>query len=102
MWLRASLRRPLYDRSNFPTANFRSILSILHIAAVRSWFRRHIDIGNAYLEADFDGEIYLYLPLEWTGGKWICVKLNKSLYGLKQAGLLWYLLMKSVLIELDY
>jgi hypothetical protein len=91
-----------YDKSNFPTACFRSILTLLHIAVIYGWERAHLDVGNAYLEADIDKEIYMYLPMDWTRGRKILVKLNKNLYGLKQAGLLWYLLMKRVLIELNY
>jgi hypothetical protein len=91
-----------YDRSNFPTACFRSIMTLLHITIVFGWVKAHFDIGNAYLEPDIDKEIYMYLPLDWTFGRPILVKLNKNLYGLKQAGLLWYLLMKKVLIELNY
>jgi hypothetical protein len=82
-----------YDRSKFPTACFRSIMILLHIAIVFGWVKAHFDIGNAYLEADIDKDIYMYLPLDWTFGKPTLVKLNKNLYGLKQAGLLWYLLM---------
>ena len=50
-----------------------------------------LDIANAFLEGDINFENYIYLPkdltLFLTGDKSakLRVKLNKSLYGIKQA-----------------
>jgi hypothetical protein len=66
-----------YNNNNSPTACYRSITVLLCIAAIYAW----------------DKDVHMYLPLDWTNGKKILVKLNKNLYGLKQAGLFWYLLL---------
>jgi histone deacetylase 1/2 len=44
----------------------------------------------------------MYLPLDWTQGQKILVKLARNIYGLKQAGLLWYLLLKKVLTDFGF
>jgi hypothetical protein len=91
-----------YDVSNSPVAMYRSILITNHISTILKWYRKHLDTGNAFLEALLDRDIYMWLPEDWTGGKKIKVKLARNLYGLKQAGLLWYLLLSALLIKYGY
>jgi hypothetical protein len=90
-----------YTKNNSPTVSFKSFLIIMHIATVLNWKRMHIDVGNAFLEALLKEDLYMYLPLDWTQGKKILVKLARNIYGLKQAGLLWYLLLKKCYLILD-
>jgi hypothetical protein len=42
------------------------------------------------------------LPQEWTKGKTIIVELLRNIYGLKQAGLLWYTLLNEVLLQYGF
>ena len=61
----------------------------MHLAAIFNWSIYGIDVENAYLEAKLDKDIYMFLPEEMgvrPDGRKIKVKLNLSLYGLKQAG----------------
>ena len=61
----------------------------MHLAGCYGWNIHGIDIENAYLEAGIDKDIYMYLPgdvYKRPDGKLQKVKLNLSLYGLKQAG----------------
>jgi len=61
------------------------------ISKVNKWTLKGMDIGNAFLEGDCDTELYMNLPKDLvkfiTGdeNKQICVKIIKSIYGLKQA-----------------
>jgi hypothetical protein len=86
-----------YEKNSSPTVQFKSFLIVMHIAAVFNWKRKNLDVGNAFLEALLKEDLYMYLPMDWTGGKKILVKLCRNIYGLKQAGLLWYLLLAEVL-----
>ena len=56
---------------------------------------------NAYLHADFDKDIYVHIPPGFPGygveGK--VYKLNKALYGTKQAGYLYYSLVRKFMIK---
>ena len=61
------------------------------ISKVNKWTLKGMDIGNAFLEGECDTELYMNLPKDlvkfMTGDdkKQICVKIIKSIYGLKQA-----------------
>ncbi len=91
-----------YDETYSPTVLFKSLLLILTIAQLNGWYKTSIDIGNAYLEAVNKRQLCMWLPLDWTGGKKIKVKLARNLYGLKDAGLMWYLLVIKVLKDMGY
>jgi hypothetical protein len=97
-----------YDETYAPTISFGSILTVLHIAATKRWIITGCDIGNAYLEALTNRELYMYLPYDWTGydedGKpnRIVVRLLRNLYGSKQAALMWYNHLYDILIEYGF
>ena len=90
-----------YFETFAPTVSLKALFSLLHIAASRDWAIRSIDVGNAYLEAELDTEIYMDLPPEGDKPP-RRVKLLKSIYGLKQAGELWNRLLNKVLTELGF
>ena len=84
-----------------PTARFKSICIVLNLATICNWDIQGLDIENAFLESDLDEVIYMKLPTDVyceSTGQPVIVKLQKSLYGLKQAGELFYRLMRSILI----
>jgi hypothetical protein len=56
----------------------------------------------AYLKSDLDEEIYMLLPKAKKEDKCQFVRLLKSIYGLKQAGKLWYENIRGVLVSNDY
>jgi hypothetical protein len=91
-----------YDKSFSPTVHYENIRLIQHIATIQGWYIRQIDIGNAYLEADPDRRLFMELPKDWAQGKVIIVELIKNIYGLKQAGLMWYILINRILIEYGF
>lgn len=71
-----------------PLARWDSIRTLLAIAASQDLHLRHIDIKTAFLNGPLDEEIYMRAPEFAGSGIW---KLQKGLYGLKQAGRQWYL-----------
>jgi hypothetical protein len=78
-----------YDLTYSPTAKYRSLCIILHLAALFGWHISGIDVANAYIEAKIDKLIHMILPKDlfcWPDGSRVLVELLKSLYGLKQAG----------------
>ena len=65
---------------------------MLHLADVFDWEITGFDVQNAFVEGQLEEDIYMFLPKEVStnpDGSQVKVKLNKSLYGLKQAGFVW-------------
>ena len=51
-----------YDDTFAPTAKYRSLCILLHLAAVFDWDINGLDVEQAFLESDIDKEIYMTLP----------------------------------------
>jgi hypothetical protein len=66
----------------------------MNLAAIFDWDIESLDVENAHLEAPLDHEIYMNLPIK--------VKLNKCLYGLKQAGERWNNFINDVIQQLGF
>jgi hypothetical protein len=82
-----------------PTIGFSIVLVILHIAGTLRYALVTVDIGNAFLEAGFDTQMYVFLPRVYTGGRTIVGQLLGNLYGSKQGPRLWFDLLVSVLLD---
>jgi hypothetical protein len=53
-----------YDYTFAPTAKWKSMCILLHIAAI-DWDIESFDVENAYIEAPIDHEIYMNLPIDF-------------------------------------
>jgi hypothetical protein len=94
-----------YDETFAPTAKYKSLCIIFHLAAVFRWLLKGMDVANAYVEAEIDKLIHMKLPKELfcdSEGNPVIVELLKSLYGLKQAGELWNRLLNKQFCDLGY
>ena len=80
-----------YHETFAPVARFDSIRAILALVAHHDWELHQMDVRSAYLNGDLEEELYMKQPTgfvaEGTDGM-VC-RLNKSLYGLRQAGRTW-------------
>ena len=89
-----------YDDTFAPTAKYKSLCTVLTLAASQQWHITGIDVENAFVEADVDRPLYMHLPTQTyrnADGLPVTVKLLKSLYGLKQAPELWDKLLVSAI-----
>ena len=68
-----------------------SVCCFLSVAVTRQWELHQLDANNAFLHGDLDEEVYMKLPLGFTCSSptKVC-RLQKSLYGLRQAPRQWF------------
>lgn len=88
-----------YNEIFAPVVRHTSIRYLLALAVKYNLFIVQMDAVTAFLQGDIDTEIYMLQPPSYEYGEEVC-KLNKSIYGLKQASRQWNLKLTSVLKEL--
>ncbi|GJZ75366.1 retrovirus-related pol polyprotein from transposon TNT 1-94, partial [Tanacetum coccineum] len=102
-----------YTKTFAPVAKMVIVKSLLALPAVKGWFTYQMDVSNAFLHGDLYEEVYMKVPLGYTGqGKPVsagkCLdpnmvyKLKKSLYVLKQAPRQWFARLSSALLDFGY
>ena len=94
-----------YEETFSPTAKMNSIRILTQIAIHNDLQLHQMDVKSAYLNAQIDCDIYVQQPkgFEKRGknGEDLVLKLNKSLYGLKQSGRNWNDTFNAYLTEHD-
>lgn len=88
-----------YDETSSPTAREASVKLFYAKAASLGRIIRTFDVKAAYLKSDLDEEIYMMLPKKHKNDRCEFVKLLKSIYGLKQAGKLWFENIRGILLK---
>ena len=68
-----------------PTANAASIRLLVALACKLDWELIHMDIEQAFVQSELDHEVFMRLPPGCGSMSGKIVRLNKSLYGLRQA-----------------
>ena len=85
-----------------------TVKTLLAVSAAKRWSLTQLDISNASLNGDLTEEIYMTLPPGYTPKDGTTLppnpvyKLNKSLYGLKQASRQWFLKYSETLLSLGF
>ena len=97
-----------YHETFSPVVKLTTIKLLLALSAIHGFSLHQLDISNAFLNGDLDQEIYMKLPPGYAERKGdslppnaVC-KLQKSLYGLKQASRQWFLKFSTTLSRLGF
>ncbi|KAG8483654.1 hypothetical protein CXB51_023307 [Gossypium anomalum] len=85
-----------------PVVRAATIRVVLALAVIKGWSLRQIDVNNAFLNGDLTEEIYMAQPpgfeKQGSNGQQLVCKLNKALYGLRQAPRAWFITLKQYLV----
>ncbi|CAM9708497.1 unnamed protein product [Chrysoparadoxa australica] len=96
-----------YSATHAPVSRLTTIRLVLALATHHDWEIYALDIKCAYLQAPVHEDLYIrppqgYDPSHDSQGTPLVGKLNKSLYGLKQAGLNWFTEFTAYLASLGF
>lgn len=85
-----------------PVARLATLRTLLGVSAIEKMLIHQIDVNSAYINADLTEIIYMSPPPNYKIPGNHILRLKKSIYGLKQAGLNWYRCISEFLISIGF
>jgi hypothetical protein len=85
-----------------PVVRYSTLRLILALCAHYGMYKRHLDCPKAFTQAELDTPVYMKAPAGVKIPFGMCFEMLKSIYGLKQAGRLFYQLVLAFLLTLGF
>jgi hypothetical protein len=85
-----------------PTSKLASFRTLVAKAAAKNLTIRHVDVRTAFLYGELEEKIFMSQPPGYDDGTTNVCKLNKSLYGLRQAPRAWHTKLKHELETMGF
>lgn len=90
-----------FDETYAPVVKIVTLRVLLAVATQMNMHIHQMDVKTAFLNGNLNEEIYMRQPDGFVRGNLVC-KLNKSLYGLKQASRMWNERFHDVILKLGF
>ena len=86
-----------------PVAKLTTVRLVIALSSIHNWHLHQLDANNAFLHGELQEDVYMLVPPSVKTDKQnqVC-KLQKSMYGLKQASRKWYERLTSTLLAHNY
>jgi transposase InsO family protein len=93
-----------YEETYSPVVRHDSLRAVLAITAAENLEMAQLDVKTAFLNGDLHEELYMFQPtgFEIEGQEDLVCRLNKSLYGLKQASRSWNEKFNNFLVQYGF
>lgn len=88
-----------YEETYAPVVRYTSIRILMAIAARENLEIEQMDAVTAFLQGDIEEELYMKQPECFDDGSGRVCRLNKAIYGLKQASRQWNIKLNKALID---
>ncbi|GMF43101.1 unnamed protein product [Phytophthora fragariaefolia] len=97
--LQAEVRCGLLETC-LPVANMNSIRVVLSVVVTKAYVTEHLDADTAFLNSDLKEQGFMEVPHGVTNAENMMCKLDKPIYGLKQAASAWHQTIHPVLMKI--
>ena len=91
-----------YDETYSPVAKLSSIRIVLAVGVLNQMYFHQLDVKTAFLYGELEEDLYMEVPDGMKAEPNSILKLQKSLYGLKQSPRCWNTKFNQVLIQLGF
>ncbi|MBW0490659.1 hypothetical protein O181_030374 [Austropuccinia psidii MF-1] len=91
-----------YVETFAPTPTFNSLRLLFSTACFKCWNIRTFAVKVAFLHSFIDKPVYVWPPMGMDVPKYSVLKLNKALYGTKQASRCWWLHLREILRQIGF